>query len=135
MKRPGLASGLFRFKFLQFFLLGIEQIEDFIVEVFGKAQRTLAILRHATLQREITKVCETKKLSFLLTETKNLPDQVRVIVLAAVTDGAAAFPDFFPQRIILGVLHDRIHRGKLLGEAPLALLAFCFGIFRCAGLG
>ena len=81
VKRPGLASGLFRFEFLKFFLLGIEQIEDFIVKVFGKAQRTLAIFRHATLQREITKVCETKKLSFLLTETKNLPDQVRVIVL------------------------------------------------------
>ena len=45
VKRPGLASGLFCFVFLQLFLLGIEQIEDFIVKVFGKAQRTLAILQ------------------------------------------------------------------------------------------
>ncbi len=72
-------------------------------------------------------------------EFQDAPDERCVVILAVAADLAGRFPDLAADGVVVQVLHDGKHRGKLQGEAPgrsfVALGACVCGGSGLGGLG
>lgn len=135
LERTERGSGFFGFIGLEFFGLGVKAIDDFCVEISGEVEGSLSVPGHAALQDVVGEIGVTEEGCFFLAEAEDVPNMSGVVAFAAVADGAGAFPDLLAEGVVFGILHDREHRGEVLGDAPLSFLVLALGVFGGAVFG
>ena len=113
-------------------LLGVgeESFADLGVDAFNEGECGFAVARHAALEGEVGEVFVAEDFGFFLAEFEDFPDEVGVVVGSFRADGGRCLPDGLAEFLIVSVLHDGKHGGRVEGEAPCG----CFDAF-CGGVG